>query len=123
MYKTESEKIQEVIELYFTGLYKGKKELLEEAFHQKMQLFGDINGEPYYREVGDFLDGVAKRESPESLGEDFRMKILSLEILGNIAVTKLHVPMFEFNYFDYLLLHKINGKWTVVSKSFIHFEN
>jgi hypothetical protein len=44
------------------------------------------------------------------------MEILAIEIINSIAIAKVHVPMFDFNYHDLLSLSKVNGEWVIVNK-------
>lgn len=122
MYDKYSNEIKATISDYFQGIYNGDSDKLENAFHLQALLFGDIKGEPYFKTVTDYIDGVKSRKSPNDLGEDFKMEILSIEIMGNMATVKAHVPMLGFNYYDFLSLNKINGDWKIVNKLFTHVE-
>jgi hypothetical protein len=44
------------------------------------------------------------------------MEILAIEIINSIAIAKVHLPMFEFNYYNLLSLTKVNGAWVIVNK-------
>lgn len=66
------------------------------------------------------MNSVQSRKSPKELEESFKMKILSIEILGNNALVKAQVPMLGYNYFDFLSLSKINDDWKIVNKLFTH---
>ena len=101
---------------YFNGVFKGDVELLRGAFHPQALVAGDINGQPYFKTLDQYLDGVKNRRSPSELGEEFRMEIISLEIINLIAIAKVRLPMFEFNYHDLLSLSEINGEWVIVNK-------
>jgi hypothetical protein len=120
MYKEDTTAIQLVIEDYFNGIFYGDTEKLKTVFHPSALLFGDINKKPYFKTLDDYLEGVRNRKSPHALEEKFRMKIIAIEILGNIANVKLNVPMFEFNYYDFLAFNKVDGKWLVINKLFTH---
>jgi len=48
------------------------------------------------------------------------MKIIGVDIMGKIAMAKLHVPMLGYNYYDYLSLTKIENEWKIVAKIFTH---
>jgi len=122
MYTDKSEKISAVISNYFEGLYTGNVERLKASFHPTVFLFGDINGKEYLKSLEDYLEGVQTRKSPNELGEENKMKVISLEILGDVAMAKLHVPMLGYNYYDYLSLAVIEGKWKIVNKIFTHVE-
>lgn len=118
MYTQETTEIQSLIDDYFKGIFHGDVEKLRLAFHPKCLLFGDINGQPYFKNVDDYLEGVRNRKSPHEQGENFRMEILGIEILGNNAIAKLHLPMLGYNYYDFLSLSKISGRWQIVNKLF-----
>jgi len=114
--------IKAVVSNYFEGIYNGNAAQLKAVFHPETQLFGDINGEPYFKTATDYIEGVKNRKSPKDLDEDFKMKILSTEITGNNAVVKAHLPMLGFNYYDVLSMTKINGDWKIVLKLFTHID-
>ncbi|MCF0055956.1 nuclear transport factor 2 family protein [Dyadobacter sp. CY356] len=115
-YSENAAEISAVLSDYFKGVFNGDVELLRSIFHPQTLVSGDINGQPYFKSLDQYLDGVGNRKSPQSLNETFRMEILSIEIINSIAVAKVHLPMFEFNYYDLLSLSKINGKWIIVNK-------
>ena len=122
MYNEFSSEIKKVIFNYFQGIYNGDSDKLENVFHPQALLFGDIKGEPYFKTVTDYIDGVKSRKSPNDLGEDFKMEILSIEIMNNMATVKAHVPMLGFNYYDLLSLNLVQGEWKIVNKLFTHVE-
>ncbi len=123
MYDTYSNEIKTVVSNYFNGIYTGNITLLKDAFHSEALLFGDINGTPYFNNAIAYIDGVKNRKSPKDLGEDFNMKILSIEILGRNAIVKAQLPMLGYNYFDFLSLSKINNDWKIVNKTFTHMDS
>lgn len=118
----ELKEIESAIQHYFDGIYLGDVAKLKMVFHQQGLLFGDIKGDPYFKTAIDYIEGVGNRKSPKELGEDFLMKIESVELLGNHAVVKAHLPMLGFNYYDFLSLSKVNGNWKIVNKLFSHIE-
>ena len=115
-YNENAEAISSVLANYFKGVFKGDVELLRSIFHPQSLVSGDINGQQYFKSLDQYLDGVRNRKSPQSLDETFKMEILSIEIINSIAVAKVHLPMFEFNYYDLLSLSKIGGRWVIVNK-------
>ncbi len=122
MYRAKTEEIERVIKNYFDGLFYGDTSMLKQAFHEDAIVYGDIKGETYIKPIGPFVDWVAQRESPNDKKEDFRMQILAIEVLGDMAVVKAHVPMLGLNYYDTLSLHFSEGNWTIVNKLFTHVE-
>lgn len=118
MFEKEAVDIQQTIADYFKGIFFGDIPKLKSAFHPQCLLFGDINGQPYFKTVNEYLEGVQNRKSPNELGETFKMKILSIELINSIAYVKLHVPMLGYNYHDFISMNKIDGRWMIVNKLF-----
>lgn len=118
MFNESIKEIQTVISNYFEGIFYGDVAKLASVFHPQCLLTGDINNVPYFKTVPEYLDGVKNRKSPNELGETFSMKILGIEVLGSSAIAKLHVPMLGYNYYDFITLSRIDGKWVYVNKVF-----
>lgn len=122
MYDKHSTEIKAVISDYFNGIYNGNVMLLENVFHSKALLFGNINDASYFKSALEYIEGVNSRKSPKDLDEDLKMKIIGLDIMGEIAMAKVHVPILGYNYYDYLSLARINNDWKIVNKIFTHVE-
>jgi hypothetical protein len=115
-YTDNAAAITATISDYFNGVFNGDVDLLRSAFHPQTLVSGDVNGQPYFKTLDQYLDGVKNRKSPFELGQQFKMEIISIEIINMIAVVKARLVMFEFNYYDLLSLSKIDGKWVIVNK-------
>ena len=116
-YNTDSADIARILtDAYFKGIFEGDTKLLGSTFYSGTLLFGDAAGKPYYKTLAEYLDGVGKRQSPKDSGKPFKGEILSIEIINSIAVAKVHVKMYDFNYFELLSFHKLDGKWVIVNK-------
>lgn len=121
--KTEEKAIKNAIEqLYFKGIYEGNTELLKEIFYKDALLFGDIKGVPYYKTATQYIEGVGRRISPEKSGKDFKPAIISMDVINTIATVKLNVKMYDFNYYNFITFHKIDGKWLIVNKTLTDVE-
>jgi hypothetical protein len=101
---------------YFKGIYEGNTTLLGSTFYEGALLFGDVKGQPYYKTLAQYLDGVKNRQSPKESGKPFKGDIISIEIINSIAVAKVQVKMYDFNYFELLSFHQIDNKWLIVNK-------
>jgi hypothetical protein len=101
---------------YFKGIYEGDVTLLGSCFYSGALLFGDAAGKPYFKTIAQYLDGVGHRQSPKDSGKPFKGEIISITIINSIAVAKVHVRMYDFNYFELLSFHKLDGKWVIVNK-------
>jgi len=122
MYKEKIKEIENLITNYFEGIFYGDSDKLEACFHKKTTIYGDIMGEEYIKSVGDYLEGVRNRKSPKEQNEIFKMEIIGIDIIGKIAMAKLHVPMLGYNYYDSLSLTLIDNNWVIVNKIFTHVE-
>jgi hypothetical protein len=96
---------QVLVDYYFNGIYQGDVNVLGAVFNKGTLLFGD-----------EYLDGVANRQSPKDSGQPFRWTILSIDVVNSIAIAKVHVKMYAFNYYEFLSFHNIEGKWLIVNK-------
>lgn len=109
--------ITEAIEnYYFKGIYGGNVELLGKIFNLGALLYGDVQGQPYFKTIDSYLDTVKNRQSPKESGKPFKGEILQIKIVNSIAIAEVNVKMYDYNYRDFLSFHKINGKWLIVNK-------
>lgn len=122
MFKESIKEIEYLITNYFEGLFFGDISKLESCFHKNVFIYGDIKGMDYLKSKNKYLEGVKNRKSPNDLKETFSMKIIGIEIMERIAMVKVHVPMLGYNYYDYLSLYNLEGKWMIVNKIFTHIE-
>jgi hypothetical protein len=105
-----------VLNNYFKAINEGDVTLLASTFYPGTLLFGDVKGQPYAKTLQAYVDGVRNRTSPRDSGKPFKGTITSIDVINSIAVAKLNVRMFEFNYHEFLSLHKISGSWFIVNK-------
>jgi quinol monooxygenase YgiN len=113
----DSAAISRILEdVYFKGIYEGNVALLKTAYHPGTLLFGDVKGQPYAKNLSEYLDGVQNRQSPKDSGKPFKGEIHSIEVINSIAIAEVKVTMYDFVYQELLSFHKINGKWFLVNK-------
>jgi hypothetical protein len=109
--------ITQVLEnYYFKGIYEGDVTVLGSTFNPGTLLFGDVKGQPYAKTLDQYLDGVKNRQSPKDSGKPFKGTVISVDVVNSIAIAKVHVKMYDFNYDEFLSFHKIEGKWLIVNK-------
>ncbi|MEN0052529.1 MAG: nuclear transport factor 2 family protein [Mucilaginibacter sp.] len=101
---------------YFKGIYEGDIDILKNIYHPGTLVLGDIKGAPYAKSLEQYLDGVKNRQSVKDSGKPFKGTIISIDVVNSIAVAKLHVKMYDFNYDEFLSFHKIDGQWLIVNK-------
>ncbi|WP_429045135.1 nuclear transport factor 2 family protein [Chitinophaga sp. W3I9] len=107
---------QALEEYYFKGIYEGDISILKNIYHPGTLLFGDVKGQPYAKTLDQYLDGVKNRQSVKDSGKPFKGTIISIDVVNTIAMAKIHVKMYEFNYDEFLSFHKINNRWMIVNK-------
>lgn len=116
-YTQDSAAIAAVLtDAYFKGIYEGNVELLGSTFYDGTLLFGDVKGQPYYKTLAQYLDGVRNRQSPKDSGKPFKGEITGIDVVNSIAVARVRVKMYDFDYSELLSFHEINGKWLIVNK-------
>ena len=120
MYKENIKEIESLITNYFEGIFYGDTNKLETCFENNVTIYGDIKGVAYLKTIKEYIKGVKNRQSSNDLNETFKMEIIRIDIIGQIAMVKLHVPMLGYNYYDYLSLNKIDNTWKIVNKIFTH---
>ncbi len=109
--------ITELVERYFDATWRGDVDQLRTLFDPRAVVTGEVDGDPYYKTIDDYLAGVAQRKSPAELGEPVDMELLMLDVHENIAVAKLHVRMLGFNYYNYFSIMRQRDKWLIIAKT------
>jgi hypothetical protein len=110
--------ILQVLSEYFAGLFSGDVGRLRAVFAPEAALFAELDSASYHKSLNAYLEGVAQRVPPEARGESFRMRVLSVDVLHNIAMAKVHVPALGFNFYNFLSLVRRDGRWLIVNKVF-----
>jgi hypothetical protein len=108
--------IQALEDHYFKGIYEGDVSALERVLNPGALLFGDVKGKPYAKTLDEYIHGVKNRQSPRDSGKPFKGTILSVNVINTIAVAKVHVKMYDFEYDEFLAFHKIDDQWMIVNK-------
>jgi len=106
--------IWEIIHHYFEGLHHGDIAKLESIFHPDAWLKAPDSR----RSLKQWLTDVACRTAPAQLNQAFSFKILAIDVVQDQAMAKIHCPLFDFNYIDFLGLLKEGGQWRIVTKMY-----
>lgn len=112
----DSVAISQVLESYFKGIYEGDIALLNTVYDPGTLLFGDVKGVPYAKTLALYLDGVAHRQSPKDSGKPFKAEIISISVINSIAIARVRVKMYDYNYNEFLSFHKFDNRWLIVNK-------
>jgi hypothetical protein len=114
---TDSAAIRKGLEnYYFKGIYDGDLNSLNHIYYPGALLFGDVKGQPYFKTLEEYFEGVKNRQSPKDSGKPFQGDIINIKLINSIAIAEIMVKMYDFNYHEFLSFHRINGKWLIVNK-------
>src|ERR1700712_2296297 len=115
--QSDSIAIKQALEnYYFKGIYAGDLDALHKVYYPGTLVLGDVKGQPYFKTLEQYLDGVKTRQSPKDSGKPFKGEVLSISLVNSIAVAEVKVKMYDFYYHEYLSFHKLEGKWLIVNK-------
>jgi hypothetical protein len=67
-----------------------------------------------------WLEMVAARPAPAKNGEEYNMRLVSLDLTENVAAVKVRDLYLGLWFTDYLSLLKIEDEWVIVNKIFHH---
>ena len=117
---TELELIQQTVQYYFDGLYQSDIAKLNRAFHQNSQVIGYFQGNLLFETLEQFIEFVRATPAPSRSGQEYDMRIVSIDMTGIEAMVKVEDLYLGFRFTDYLSLLKIDGEWVIVNKTFYH---
>ena len=113
------QEITRLVQTYFDGLYECDTEKLATIFHPSSRLFANMNGEFVDWPREEWFEIVRKRVPPASKGEARHDRIVSIDMSDdNTAVVTCECAIHPRYFTDFLSLIKVDGEWTIVSKSF-----
>ena len=117
---SDQESIKETVQNYFRGMYHSDTDRLEKAFHPDAHLHGHYKGTLVDIPLQNWLGMVKKTPAPADNGEEYDMKIVSIDITGDAAIVKVADLYTGLKFTDYLSLMKIDEQWLIVNKTFYH---
>jgi len=112
--------IQETVQNYFDGMYHSDADRLQKAFHPDAHLIGHYKGNLVNIPLQTWLGMIKKTPAPAENGEEYDMKIVSMDITGDAASIKVADLYTGLKFTDYLSLMKISAQWVIVHKTFYH---
>jgi hypothetical protein len=120
MMKSDVAEVEQVLQVYFDGLYEGDTKKLAAAFHPVSHLYsvgGDGKAADFPR--ADWFKMVEGRKSAKDNGSERRDRIVSIDFSGpSTAFAKVECQIPPRYFTDYLTLVKADGRWQVISKTF-----
>lgn len=114
--------IEQTIQVYFDSMYYSRKNKVDQAFHPSAMITGVFRGE-FTEMTRDAFGGFVESQqpSPKEKGEKERLEILSIDIAGETAVTRIRDDYLGLTFLDTLSLVKVDGQWSIYNKLY-HIE-
>ncbi|MBI4765479.1 MAG: nuclear transport factor 2 family protein [Deltaproteobacteria bacterium] len=116
----DMQRIRQTVQLYFEGMYHSDVDKLRKAFHPGAVLMGYYSGNLAHIPLEKWLEMVAARPAPAKNGEEYNMRLVSLDLTENVAAVKVRDLYLGLWFTDYLSLLKIEDEWVIVNKIFHH---
>jgi hypothetical protein len=109
--------IQKLLSDYFDVMHHQDMAVFDKVFHKNCTLYSAQTGELSLRPYDVYREVVANRESPASLGNVRRDKVLMFDqVSPTLALVKVQLEMFGGVMQDYLNIVFIDGQWWILAK-------
>ena len=116
---SDEQEIKACIQTYFDCMYESDADKARAAFHPNAKITGYQGDNLAEMSVEDFAGFVASQQpSAKEKGEPPRLDILSCEIAGDTAVTRVRDDYIGLTFLDTLSLLKAAGEWKIYNKLF-----
>ncbi len=100
-------------------MYESSEDKTHAAFHPDAKITGYLEDGLKQMSVNEFADLVASQQpSAKEKGEPARLDILSIDIAGDTAVTRVRDDYLGLTFLDTLSLLKTDGNWRIYNKLF-----
>jgi hypothetical protein len=109
--------IKKLLSDYFDVMHHQDMSVFDKVFHKNCALYSTQTGELSLRPYDVYRDVVADRESPSSLGNARRDKVLMFDqVSATLALVKVQLEMFGGVMQDYLNIVYLDGQWWIMAK-------
>ena len=116
---SDEQQIKDAIHTYFECMYESSEDKTHAAFHPDAKITGYLEDGLKQMSVNEFADLVASQQpSAKEKGEPARLDILSIDIAGDTAVTRVRDDYLGLTFLDTLSLLKTDGNWRIYNKLF-----
>jgi len=102
---------------YLDGMVYGDEAMLRRAFHPSSQIIGHFQDEFAWLSLDDF---VAETQAGGAIaaGTSYYWRVVSLELVGDLAVVNVEDDYMDVRYADLLTLIRHEGRWMITHKAF-----
>jgi hypothetical protein len=117
---SEQAEITRTVDLYVEGMRNGDGAKLREAFHPQAWMFGSLAGTRYDEPIGELISMVDGHSV--DVDGSYQARVVSVEQVGDAAFATLEEQgcWGEVSFTDFFTLAQIEGRWTIVNKTFAH---
>lgn len=121
MANSDEHNVRATLQLYIDGTRAGDADLVRRAFNPDARMSGYLQGQLLCGSPEPFFETVRTAPAPMRSGEPYIAEITHLEITGLAASATLVEPSYlGLHFTDFLHLLKVDGRWQIVSKTFMH---
>lgn len=116
---SDEQQIKETVQTYFDCMYESSAEKTHAAFHPNAKITGYLEDGLHEMSVVEFAGLVSSQQpSAKEKGEAARLDIISIDIAGDTAVTRVRDDYLGMTFLDTLSLLRVDGQWTIYNKLF-----
>ena len=116
---SDEQQIKETVQTYFDCMYESSAEKTHAAFHPNAKITGYLEDGLHEMSVVEFAGLVSSQQpSAKEKGEAARLDIISIDIAGDTAVTRVRDDYLGMTFLDTLSLLRVEGQWSIYNKLF-----
>ncbi len=116
---SDEQQIKETVQTYFDCMYESSAEKTHAAFHPNAKITGYLEDGLHEMSVVEFAGLVSSQQpSAKEKGEAARLDIISIDIAGDTAVTRVRDDYLGMTFLDTLSLLRVDGQWSIYNKLF-----
>ena len=116
---SDAQQIKETVQTYFDCMYESSAEKTHAAFHPNAKITGYLEDGLHEMSVVEFAGLVSSQQpSAKEKGEAARLDIISIDIAGDTAVTRVRDDYLGMTFLDTLSLLRVDGQWSIYNKLF-----
>jgi hypothetical protein len=111
--------IASAINGYFDLMYDADDNRYLDVFHGACLVHGLRDGKLTAWSASEFRNVMRGRPSPAAMKSPREQEIISIEHTApELATARVRVRIGQTGFMDYLIFHRVDGKWLVTSKAF-----
>ncbi len=116
---SDEQQIKETVQTYFDCMYESSAEKTHAAFHPNAKITGYLEDGLHEMSVVEFAGLVSSQQpSAKEKGDAARLDIISIDIAGDTAVTRVRDDYLGMTFLDTLSLLRVDGQWSIYNKLF-----